>query len=171
MACFHLRPADTMLLCRWSRDQLTISLYSWHIGQSWSDGAGKCVCVKVWLLPVTEGSLPRQQWRLSSPLSGRGIRRTCAHLVLISSQRSPSHAELLSRLWALPSRHAAHHELCGYWVLLSDGARVVPKYPTPPLVPPSVFCQVHHLVHLIVALGLVLTGCGEESVVFNLTAM
>lgn len=117
-------------------------------------------------LPATEGTLLRRPWRRSSPLSGRGIRRTCAHNDLVHAQ---DHAHVMPPPQALPSRHAAHHELRGDRVLLGNGARVVPEHAAPPLVPPSVLCQVDHLVDLIVALGVLLTGCGQENT--NVTAV
>lgn len=67
-------------------DNQPVQLAHWPVLEWW----GRDVCVKVWHLPATEGTLLRRQWRRSSPLSERGIRRTCAHLVFISSPTSHS---------------------------------------------------------------------------------
>lgn len=64
---------------------------------------------------------------------------------------------------ALPSSHPSHHDLRGHGILLSNRAGVVPKHPTPPLVPPGVFCQVHDLINLIFTLWVVLT-CYETRI-------
>lgn len=83
-------------------------------------------------------------------------------------QNSPTFATVLNTNWihicpsentdpeSLPSSHSSHHELSGHGVLLSNGAGIVPKHSTPPLVPPGILSQVHNLINLIFALRVVL---------------
>ncbi len=64
---------------------------------------------------------------------------------------------------ALPSSNPSHHELGGDGILLSDRAGVIPKHPAPPLVPPGIFRQVHHLINLIFTVWVLLT-CYETRI-------